>query len=56
MRRNFPQLKPSEEVQNVDHYAVDATPALTGLGLGQYIPHEKMVVDTVQQMLDEKSS
>lgn len=53
IRENFPSLRPSTEVQDVDHYDIDATPALVELGLGKYIGLRQMVVETIAQMLEE---
>lgn len=35
----------------VDHYEIDASPALTELGLGSYIPFERTVVDTIASVI-----
>ncbi|KIM74395.1 hypothetical protein PILCRDRAFT_704037 [Piloderma croceum F 1598] len=51
VRRKFPSLTPSTDVQTVDYYNLDASPALSVLGLGKYIELETTVVDTIQQVL-----
>ncbi|KAF7965729.1 hypothetical protein HWV62_42040 [Athelia sp. TMB] len=51
VRAHFPALTPSSETQKIDHYTIDATPALSALGIGQYISLETTVVDTLQGLV-----
>ncbi|KZP03952.1 aldehyde reductase II [Athelia psychrophila] len=53
VRRRFPALTPSSETQRIEHYTIDASPALRALGLGTYIPLEKTVVDTLRDVVDK---
>jgi len=55
VRTKFPTLTPSTEVQKFDYYTIDASPAISVLGLGSYITLEKTVVDTIQQGLSARS-
>jgi len=52
-RRHFPEMKQSDEKQEVDHYSID-TSNLRILGFGEFINTEEMVVDIVQQVLKAK--
>ena len=37
----------------IDHYTIDAIPALSVLGIGEYIPLETIVVDTLKGLVGE---
>jgi nucleoside-diphosphate-sugar epimerase len=51
IRRTFPSLSPSTEVQKLDYYTIDTSPALSVLGLGSYIDFETTIIDTIQQVM-----
>ncbi|KAF7986860.1 hypothetical protein HWV62_12588 [Athelia sp. TMB] len=53
VRKRFPGLTPSSETQRIDHYTVDAAPALSVLGIREYIPLETIVVDTLKGLVGE---
>ncbi|KAJ6118289.1 hypothetical protein N7471_013756 [Penicillium samsonianum] len=56
-RKHFPQLQPSTEQQSdVQYYQVDSSKSLRILNLGPWIPVEKMVVDTISQLLDTRDT
>ncbi|KAF2813493.1 aldehyde reductase II [Mytilinidion resinicola] len=52
VRKNFPQLRPSDEKQVDKYHDVDTSEAAEVLGIKEWIPMEKMVVDSVSQLLE----
>ncbi|OCK79862.1 aldehyde reductase II [Lepidopterella palustris CBS 459.81] len=55
VRRNFPNLNPSTEKQDIPVFTVDTSEARS-LGIDKWIPMEKTVVDTVQQVLESQKA
>ncbi|OCL12089.1 NAD(P)-binding protein [Glonium stellatum] len=53
VRNNFPELNPSTEKQGAKHWYVDTSDCKI-LGIHDWIPIEKTIVDTVQQVLDSQ--